>query len=88
MKSYLSKNITTLATTTVCLTSCVLHAIVVNELAGGYIEFLDGSTPLGRLKASVAEGTYEYDIVIDDSLKIVTDTAIGDITITYSLIGA
>ena len=87
MKSYLSKNITTTTTTTVCLTSCVLHFITVNEKANGYIEFLDGSTPLGKLKANVDEKPYEYDIVVNDSLVIVTDTAVGDITITYSLAG-
>ena len=88
LKSYLTKNITTLATTTVCPINCVLHYITVNEKANGFIEFLDGIIPLGKLKADVAERTYEYHIVVNDSLKIITDTAVGDITISYSPAGA
>ena len=88
MESYLSKNITTTTTTAVCLTGCILHSIIINEKANGYIEFRDGSTSLGQIKANVDEGVFKYDIVINDALNVVTDTAVGDITVTYSLQGS
>ena len=89
MRSYLSVNITTGTTTTVCPTGGVLHYIVVNTTAAGTIIFNNGTggTTLGTLKASVAEGTYRYHIVFDKNLSIITGAA-SDITVVYSLQGS
>ena len=91
MRSYLSKNITTTTETTVCSTGCVLHAITINEKGNGYIQIYDGTsatgTSKGKIVANATEQTFDYDITISDSLVIVTNTAVGDITITFSLEG-
>jgi hypothetical protein len=63
-----------------------LKAIVVNTTAAGTIGIIDntsGSTVnVGQLKASVVEGTYEYNIRLSAGLRIVTGAA-SDITVVY-----
>ena len=85
-KAYLSKNITSNTTTNVCETNGILHYIVVNTTAAGSIIANDGTggTTLLTLKASVAEGTYEYHIPFNNNLSIIT-AASPDITVVYSL---
>ena len=87
MNAYLSKNITTAATTTVCGTAGVLHSITVNTTAAGTIIYKDGDTVLGTLKASVAEQTFLLDICFNNSLVVVTGAA-SDVTIAYSVAGS
>ena len=89
MKAYLSKNITSNTTTTVCGTGGVLHYIVINKTASGTIIFNDGTggTTLGTLKASVVEQTYKYHIAFSNNLSIIT-AASPDITIVYSVSGS
>lgn len=91
MRSYLYQNITTGTTTTVCATGGVLHYITVNKTAAGTIALNDGAAGatgvIGTLKASVAEGTYRYDVAFSDSLEIVTGAA-SDLTCCYSVAGS
>lgn len=76
------------ATTTQVATGLVkLHYIVVNETAAGTIGIIDNITGttvnVGQLKASVAEGTYRYDITCGVGLRIVTGAA-SNITVCWS----
>jgi len=89
MESYLSVNITTAATTTVCSTGCIIHSIVINKDSGYTIAYKNGSTTLGTLEASAPHGPYPLHIACPDSLVIVTATSYdGDITVMYELMGA
>lgn len=81
-KEYVPTNITTGTTTAVFAGKGLLHTIVVNTTAAGSIIIKDGTTVLGTLKASVAEGTYIYDCSIAGGLNIVTAAA-SDVTVTW-----
>lgn len=63
-----------------------LHAIIVNTTANGAITIYDNTaqsgTKIGTLKASVAEGTYQYDVKFSNGLTVVTATN-PNITISY-----
>ena len=91
MEAYLSKNITSNTTTTVCETAGVLHFITVNKTAAGTIIAYDGDggsvKTIATLKASVVEDTYVYHAEFSDRLIIVT-AASPDITISYSISGS
>lgn len=80
------KNITTGATTVVKSGTGVLKAITVNSTAAGTITVYDNTsaagTKIATLKASVVEGTYEYNIAFATGLTIVTGAA-SDITVSY-----
>lgn len=80
-------NITTNTTTLVKTGSGVLHSITVNTTSAGSIKIEDAltdTTPLiGTLKASVAEGTYRYDVAFTTGLNIVTAGA-SDITVAWA----
>ena len=64
-----------------------LHSIVVNATSGGSIVVQDAITAvaptIATLKASIAEGTYIYDIVFTKGLYVTTNGA-SDLTLTYS----
>ena len=64
-----------------------LHYITVNTTAAGTIGIIDGTSGttvnVGQLKASVAEGTYRYDVAVGAGLRIVTGAA-SDITVCWS----
>jgi hypothetical protein len=65
------------ATTTLVKTGAgMLHSITVTETAAGAITIYDGTsgsgTVLAVLKASIAEGTYTFDIAFIAGLTIVT----------------
>ena len=75
------------ATTTTCKTGAgVLHTIVVGETAAGAITIWDNTaasgTTLGVLKASLAEGTYTFNIAFSTGLTIVTAAA-SKITVSW-----
>jgi bifunctional ADP-heptose synthase (sugar kinase/adenylyltransferase) len=75
------------ATTTVVKNSPgLLHSIVVNTTAAGAITVYDNTAASGTvvaiLKASVAEGTYLYDVTCTTGITVVTAAA-SDITVTY-----
>ena len=68
--------------------SCVLVAIVVNTTAAGTIKVIDntsGTTAnVATLKASVAEGRYDYGVSMANGIRIVTAAA-SDITVIYRI---
>jgi len=75
------------ATTTQVKTGAgVLHSIVVGETTAGAISIIDntsGSTVnIGQLKASIVEGTYEFDVAFSAGLRIITAGA-SKITVVY-----
>lgn len=78
--------ISTATTTQVYTGPCVLVAITVNTTAAGAISIIDntsGSTVnVGILKASVAEGTYYYNLAFKNGIRIITAGA-SDITVAY-----
>ncbi len=80
---YQGTHIATNTTTTVFSGQGVLHTIVVNTTAAGTITVNDGATAVAILKASVAEGTYTFDVQIAANLSIITAAA-SDITVTWA----
>lgn len=83
---FLYRNIATATTTAVKSGSGVLKSITVNTTAAGAITVYDNTaasgTKIATLKASVAEGVYEYDVSFNTGLTIVTAAA-SDITVAY-----
>lgn len=82
-------NYTHIATNTTTLIKTgpgTLHSIVVNTTAAGSIKVEDAltdTTPvIATLKASIAEGTYLYDVVFTTGLNIVTAGS-SDITVSW-----
>lgn len=80
-------NITTNTTTQVWTGAATLVAIVVNTTSAGSIIIYDEAaaattTTVGTLKASVAEGTYLYNVTCGKGIKIVTAGA-SDITCVF-----
>lgn len=67
-----------------------LIRIIVGETAAGEISIIDntsGSTAnIGTLKASIAEGTYEFGVNYGVGLRIITAAA-SKITVVYAPIG-
>lgn len=82
------KNIitTTVAAALVKTGAGFLHAIIVNTTAAGATIVVDGTTgagtAIGSLKASIAEGTYIYDVKFTTGLYV-RPAAVGDYTIVY-----
>lgn len=79
-------NIITNTTTTVKSGAGFLHSIVVNTTSAGAVTIYDNTagsgTKIGTMKASIAEGTYIYDVSFATGLTIVTAGA-SDLTISY-----
>ena len=86
--NYTYTHISTATTTVVSTKPCVLIAIIVNTTAAGAITIDDAvsaTTPtIGIMKASIAEGTYEYKVFCATGLTIVTAAA-SDITVVTSV---
>jgi hypothetical protein len=61
----------------------ILHAIVVNTTAAAAITVADARGTIATLKASIAEGTYVYDVEYLGYLKIAT-TSTNDVTAIHS----
>ena len=80
--SFLYKNITTNDTYTITDRPCILYSITVNTTAAGIITIMDGTDTVGVLKESIAEGTYTYNITLNQYLQIVTAST-SDITVVY-----
>jgi hypothetical protein len=74
-------------TTVVSTGAGVLKRIVVNTTANGAITVYDSESATGRviaiLKASVAEGSFEYDVEFGTGLTVVTAAA-SDITVVFA----
>ena len=81
---FLYKNINSATTTTITASQGILHSIVVNTTAAGTITVSDQNGTICVLKASIAEGTYLYDVAFVGYLKVVTAAA-SDITIAYKV---
>lgn len=75
--------ISTATTTQVATGEVTLKAIVVTETSAGSIKIIDGTAGstanVGELKASIVEGTYEFDCRLTQGLRIITA---GDSKIT------
>jgi hypothetical protein len=75
------------ATTQVVTGACTLVRIIINTAAAGSISIIDntaGSTVnVGIIKASAAEGSYEYGIKMAAGIRIITAHADSDITVVY-----
>jgi len=86
-KQYNKTYISTATTTQVFTGSGTLHSITVNTTANGAISVIDNTSGsavnVASLKASIAEGTYTYDCVIANGLRIITAGA-SDITVTWA----
>lgn len=81
---FLYNHISTATTTTITASQGILHSIVVNTTAAGAITVSDQSGTIAILKASIAEGTYLYDVAFAGCLKVVTAGA-SDLTIAYKV---
>lgn len=85
--AYAKTYIATATTTQVFTGPGTLHAIVVNTTAAGAISVIDNTTGstvnVASLKASVAEGTYTYNISMALGCRIITAGA-SDITVCWS----
>lgn len=86
-REYQKTYISTGTTTQVATGKGVLQAITVNTTAAGTISIIDGTSGstvnIGLLKASVVEGTYWYNCVFANGLRIITGAA-SDITVTWA----
>ena len=80
-------NISTATTTVVKSGKGNLHSITVNTTAAATITIYDNTaasgTTIGTMVASIAEGTYEYNIRFNTGLTILTGGA-SDITVNFS----
>lgn len=83
---YTHKYISTATTTAVKASAGDLKSITVGETAAGAITVYDNTagsgTVIAVLKASVAEGTYEFNVSFTTGLTIVTAGA-SKITVSY-----
>lgn len=86
-REYVPTNIATNTTTQVATGKGILQAITVNTAAAGSIKIIDNTTGstanIGTLKASVAEGTYWYNVTFAVGLRIITAGA-TDITVSWA----
>ncbi len=85
--NYKSAYISTATTTQVATGLTRLIRITVGETAAGAIGIIDNTTGttvnVGELKASIAEGTYEFGVTLAVGLRIVTAGA-SKITVVYT----
>jgi hypothetical protein len=84
--SYNYTNIATATTTVVKPGTGILKAITVNTTAAGAITIYDNTsaagTKIATLKASIVEGTYEFNVAFATGLTIVTAGA-SDVTVSW-----
>lgn len=88
MDNYKYTYIDTATTTAVKTSQGYLHKIVVGTAGTGAVELWDGveggvNTKIGELKASIAEGSYEFNCVFAKGLQILTREGAGKITVIY-----
>ena len=83
---YRVKYIATATTTQVKTGAGALKAIVIGETAAGAISIIDNTTGstvnIGTLKASIVEGTYEFNCQFASGLRIITAGA-SKISVIY-----
>lgn len=61
-----------------------LHSVIVNTTAAGTVTLADSVGTIAVLKASIAEGTYVYDVDVSTFLTV-TQTAASDITVVRTV---
>jgi hypothetical protein len=80
------RNISTATTTVVKPGPGILKSITVNTTAAGTITVYDNTaasgTKIATLKASIVEGTYQYDVFCGTGLTVVTAAA-SDVTVSF-----
>ena len=76
------KYIATATTTAVKASGGTLHRIVVGETAAGAITVNDTNGTVAVLKASVAEGTYDFGLICVGKIEVVTAAA-SKLTVVY-----
>ena len=81
------KNVASATTTVVASGPAVLHNVTVNSTAAGTITIYDNTaasgTKIATLKASVAEGSYRFNVRCRTGLTVVTAAA-SDITVSFA----
>jgi len=77
---YISTQTTTIITTK---DTGILHSVVIGETSAGAITISDGTGTIAVLKASIAEGTYLFDVAYQGNLTVVTAGA-SKITVSYN----
>lgn len=62
-----------------------LQAVTINTTAAGYVWIMDGDVNIVRakLKPSVVEGTYWYNIVMSTGLTVALSNS-SDVTVTWT----
>lgn len=87
--NYRYVNITTATSTQVTSNAGQLIKIIINKATASTIQYIDGSgtTPIGTMKASMPEGSYEILAEFTQGLRIITGGS-PDLTIVYASIGA
>ena len=80
--AYRKAYISTATTTQVKTGSGVLRRIVLGETAAGAITVNDSDGIVAVLKASIAEGTYHFDLECKGKIEVVTGAA-SKLTVTY-----
>lgn len=87
--NYRYVNITSATSTQVTSNAGQLIKIIVNKATASTIAYIDGTgtTPIGTMKASITEGSYEILATFTQGLRIITGGS-PDLTIVYSSIGA
>lgn len=89
---YVFTNLTSATNTAVQIATgrVILHFITVNSTSALTIGVINGtsgnvtSSNVARLKASVAEGTYRYDVTLGTGLRIAPSGHFGDVTVVWS----
>jgi hypothetical protein len=76
-------------TATTVMVCGVLHSIVINTTAAATITLYDGpsaalGTKFATLKASIAEGTYFFDVALGTGKLTLVLAGASDITVTYA----
>ena len=61
----------------------VLGQVVVNSTAAATVVISDSKGTIATLKASIAEGSYRFDVVYNGYLKVAT-TSTNDVTLTHT----
>lgn len=85
-ESYEYAYISTASTNQLVTGAGKLKAIIIGETAAGSIKVIDGTsgttTNLAELKASIVEGTYQFNVSFNTGLRIITAGA-SKITVAY-----